>query len=374
VSRQLRVHSNIRGSALPGVPSAVEGVTVRQDLPEWRNELLYEEHAKKSAFATGKARAILVASALGVAGVALTLFAIFAGGSGSTPASPESEGGDTGGSSGDSGGAAIAPADDNHDPAHQEPEATATPPRDLDEGADKRPVTPDLDFDRERARFILPLREWTRIGDPFGADRASGRVHVGLDFVLTGHAGADIFAACDGTVVASQVSPQLGRFLVIDCGSGWTTVHGFIGEPLVKARDRVERGVSVVAQSDPADSPFAEHLHFEIRWRGVPVDPERLLDLTGLSYTPTPTATPEPSPSPSPTATKTGSPPNPGGNNPTEPGGPKATATPPPPTATATPTNTPLPTPTPTNTPVPTPTPTRTPPPPPPSPTRPVLN
>jgi murein DD-endopeptidase MepM/ murein hydrolase activator NlpD len=352
---------------------------VKEDLPQWRDELLYEEYSQqKAGFAAGKARAILVASALGIVGVALVLFAVLAGGGGSE--TPAARGGDA--ASGDGGGNGIAPAGATSDDAgtngRTEPETTPTPARDLAEGAEALPaaVTPELD----RERFILPLRAWTSLGDRFGADRVGDKVHTGLDFILTKHPRSDIYAACSGSVTGMQSSPQLGRFLVIDCGAGWTAVYGFIGEPRVKVRDVVERGVTVIAQSDPADSPFGEHLHFEIRWRGVPVDPEGLVDLTGASYTPTPTATPEPSPSPSPSPSATpttGTQPSPGGttnpdggtNPTTDPGTPGSTATPPSPPPTATPTNTPEPTPTPTNTPVPTPTPTKAPPPPTPTPT-----
>lgn len=352
---------------------------MRNDLPEFRDELLYDEYGqKRGGFAAGRARAILVGAVLGVAGVALVLFAIVAGGSGDSPAPASQDAGNsgapnTGGSSGGPAGVASVPT------GATSVAATPTPAVDSTEGAVKPPQQVDPPLDREL--FVLPLKEWTAIGERFGAARAGGLVHGGLDFILTTHPRSDVLAACDGTVTGISQSKELAIFMVIDCGGGWTTVYGFIDTPQLKVMDTVEKGVTVVAKSNPNGSPFGDHLHFETRWRGVPINPEKLIDLTGVSYLPTPTPTLEPTETPTATPTNTTTPGGtvPGGTNPGGPGGepttgpgsqptPEPTATATPASPTATPTEVP-PTATPTATSTPPPTPTKAPPPPPPTPT-----
>ncbi|MCC7365710.1 MAG: M23 family metallopeptidase [Dehalococcoidia bacterium] len=359
---------------------------MRNDLPGWRDEMLYDEYGRsKSRVSTAKMRGLLVAAVVGIAGIALVGFAIFSGGGGeSTPADSSGDGAGTA-PDGSSGGPANSGGPVNSSSATGSATsprtATAVPTTGGDdnpesyEGAVDVPPT-GLEYGLDRELFRLPLKEWTALGDRFGARRNGDRVHGGLDFLLTKHRSSDILAACSGTVTGGGHSDQLATFLVVDCGGGWTTVYAFIGDVKVQQRDQVEAGVTVIAKSDPAESPFGEHLHFEIRWRTVPVDPELLLDLTGQLYLPTPTPTPEPSPSPEPSPTPSATPrggsevgtdtpgsDEPGTGTPDNPGTPVPTAPPP------TPTNPPTATPTPTNTPVPTPTPTRTPKPPTPTPT-----
>lgn len=348
---------------------AAESLSMRDDLPGFRDELLYEDYreAGKRRAIAGRARVMLIAAVVGVGGVALLLLALLARGGGSD--APVSEdGGNTADGGGSSNGIAPAAEPTENNPGRSQPSATPTPARHSREGAVSLPGG-EFEFPLEKERFILPLRDWSAIGSRFNEERDGSTVHGGLDFVLTDHPRAEVYAACSGVVTGISESAELGRFVVIDCGNSWTTVYGFLGDLQVAVRDGVDRGETVIGRSDATNSPFGEHLHFEIRYRTLPVNPELLLDLTGASYTPTPTptATPEPSATPSPTNSPGGG--NPGPNNPGNPGNPgggpgpnptqPAPTSPPPPTAT--PTNTPVPTatPTPTATATPTATPTR---------------
>ena len=196
---------------------------MRNDLPEFRDQLLYDEYGqKRGGFAAGRARAILVGAVLGVAGVALVLFALFAGGSGDSPSPAAQENGAGSGASNSGGGSSDVAPPGGATRTATGVASTPTPAIDSVEGAVKPPAQVDPSFDREM--FILPLRQWTAIGDRFGAGRAGGLIHGGIDFILTTHPRSDVFAACDGTVTGISQSKELAIFMVVDCGGGKTNV------------------------------------------------------------------------------------------------------------------------------------------------------
>jgi murein DD-endopeptidase MepM/ murein hydrolase activator NlpD len=110
----------------------------------------------------------------------------------------------------------------------------------------------------------------------FGAPRSGGRVHEGFD--ITGSCGTPLVAARGGVVSKRGYDPQLyGHYLLID---GRKTAQDYFYSHLIapaEARkgDRVHTGERVgrIGQTGNAASTPC-HLHFEVRVRGRPVDPE----------------------------------------------------------------------------------------------------
>jgi murein DD-endopeptidase MepM/ murein hydrolase activator NlpD len=118
----------------------------------------------------------------------------------------------------------------------------------------------------------------------FGAPRSGGRVHEGFD--ITADCGTRLLAARGGSVEKAGYDPVLyGNFVLIDgrkTDQDYFYAH-LIGRPAVDRGDRVRTGqlVGRVGQTgNAATTPC--HLHFEIRVRGRPVDPEpKLRDWDG---------------------------------------------------------------------------------------------
>jgi len=198
----------------------------------------------------------------------------------------------------------------------------------------------------------LPAASRVSLGDRFGAPRGEGYVHAGVDVSSAAGGGITAVAACDGKVTGIYELDGYGKFAVVDCGNSWRTIYAQLSTVTAKPGDLVTGGVTPIGSTTGP-------MHFELRWDGVPVDPEAYVDFNAApgpkptpadaaSATPTRTATPVSGGSaPEPTATPT--PGSSGGSS-----GPAATATPAPAQATPTPTNTPTPPPpTPTRTPLP---------------------
>ena len=212
--------------------------------------------------------------------------------------------------------------------------------------------------------FSFPLRSWLSIGDRYGVPRGTGYIHGGIDLLVDPSATSVLYAACTGTAIGGGNSTNYGDYFVLDCGNQWLAVYANVGAFTVRAGQSVTAGEAVGSIGPVAGSTGA-HLHFEIRYRGYPVDPEAYLTFgphAGVTPTPTatPTGTPEtptPKPAPNATATPTVAAP-PSGTSSTSTPVPSSPTPPPPPTPTLTPTPEPTATPTPTRVPMrPTPTP-----------------
>lgn len=199
--------------------------------------------------------------------------------------------------------------------------------------------------DISSGRFRMPLVTFA-VTDRYGARRGAGLIHGGIDMALDSH--SPIYAACAGTVSFTGYSGSYGNFVTVDCGEGWSTLYGHMSAITSVQGQAVAQGAQIGITGSTGFST-GEHLHFEIRYNGVPTNPESYLDYKIPPGTPL----------------SSGPLYFPGSGSNT-----KIPVTPEVATATPEPTRTPTNTPTPTKTPTPTATPTWTPTPRPPTPTR----
>ena len=107
--------------------------------------------------------------------------------------------------------------------------------------------------------------------DPFTGKMA---FHEGLDFVAD--SGTPIYAAAGGIVTLAEQTPDYGKIVKIDHGSGLETRYAHAILLMVKPGERVEKG-QVIAQVGSTGRSTGPHLHFEVRLNGVPLDPRKYL-------------------------------------------------------------------------------------------------
>ena len=100
------------------------------------------------------------------------------------------------------------------------------------------------------------------------------RFHAGVDF------GADmgdpIQAAASGTVIQVKNREGYGNTVIIDHGEGWTTLYAHLSSYAVGLGAQVNLGQTIGAIGSTGWST-GPHLHFEIRFEGVPQDPAKYL-------------------------------------------------------------------------------------------------
>ena len=100
------------------------------------------------------------------------------------------------------------------------------------------------------------------------------RLHQGID-ISAGY-GHDIVAAGDGEVVLSSYYNQYGYTIIIDHGGGISTLYAHCSSLIAANGQTVKKG-EVIAKVGSTGLSTGNHLHFEVRVNGVPVDPLNFL-------------------------------------------------------------------------------------------------
>lgn len=127
--------------------------------------------------------------------------------------------------------------------------------------------------------FGLPLPVWGYISDEFGTYRGPGLIHTGIDFALAQYPASSVYASCDGWVSRVEwLTYSYGYYVVVDCGDGWETLYSHFREILVEWGETVVKGETILGISGSTGFSTGEHLHFEIRYDDVPLDPRKYLD------------------------------------------------------------------------------------------------
>ena len=116
------------------------------------------------------------------------------------------------------------------------------------------------------------MDSYGRRTDPFSGE---GAFHKGVD--ITAPTGTPVRTTADGLVVqAEPVSGGYGRLIVIDHGGGTQTWYAHLSRIGVRAGQEVHRG-EIVGSVGSTGRTTAPHLHFEVRQKGVSLDPRTMV-------------------------------------------------------------------------------------------------
>jgi murein DD-endopeptidase MepM/ murein hydrolase activator NlpD len=97
-----------------------------------------------------------------------------------------------------------------------------------------------------------------------------GRMHTGID--IDGYTGQPIVASKSGTVIVAAYYSGYGNAVIIDHGGGIATLYGHMSAFGVSNGNAIEQG-TVVGNVGCTGSCTGDHLHFEVRVNGDPVNP-----------------------------------------------------------------------------------------------------
>jgi murein DD-endopeptidase MepM/ murein hydrolase activator NlpD len=120
-------------------------------------------------------------------------------------------------------------------------------------------------------RLIWPA-ETPEYTSRFG--RRFSEMHLGLD--VAAPVGTPVLAADDGEVVGSSWMGGLGKTVMILHPDGKKTVYAHNSELLLKVGERVNRG-QIIAFSGSTGRSTGPHIHFEVRYQDVALNPEDFL-------------------------------------------------------------------------------------------------
>ena len=127
------------------------------------------------------------------------------------------------------------------------------------------------------SRFVPDRRlQWPSEGlISSGFGMRGGRFHGGID--ISGERGAPIVAVDEGVVLFSGRGPNgYGNVVMVDHGSGLTTVYAHNERNVVRQGERVRRGQTVALMGDTGRAT-GTHVHFEVHQHGRLMDPLRWL-------------------------------------------------------------------------------------------------
>ena len=125
----------------------------------------------------------------------------------------------------------------------------------------------------------LPLESaWNASSFGWRVDPITGEnaMHEGVDF--TADVGTEVKAAAAGIVINVEKHPAYGNMVDIDHGNDLVTRYAHNSRVLVQPGALVKRG-QVVAEVGNTGRTTGPHLHFEVRVKGVPQNPNRFLQL-----------------------------------------------------------------------------------------------
>ena len=111
--------------------------------------------------------------------------------------------------------------------------------------------------------------------DPFNGQHS---YHEGIDFA--GGLGTPILAAAGGVVVYAEYHAAYGNMVEVDHGNDLITRYAHASKLHVKVGEMVLRGAKIAEMGSTGRST-GTHLHFEVRQRGVSVNPAQFLQLPG---------------------------------------------------------------------------------------------
>ena len=100
------------------------------------------------------------------------------------------------------------------------------------------------------------------------------RFHQGVD--IAADKGEPVSAAAEGNVVSCGWYGGYGKSITLNHGSGYVTRYAHLKKIYVRAGQPVKKGekIGTVGSTGRSTGP---HLHYEVRFQGNPVDPERFL-------------------------------------------------------------------------------------------------
>jgi murein DD-endopeptidase MepM/ murein hydrolase activator NlpD len=153
----------------------------------------------------------------------------------------------------------------------------------LDDRSDKLGVLDSVFMDDRLARKTIPTtlpvsQGFYSSNYGYRIDPITGRstFHTGVDIIAS--PGTPVVSAAGGVVSAVEFHADYGNIVDIDHDNGLTSRYAHLLKSSVKVGDVVMKG-QLIAQVGNTGRTTGPHLHFEVREKGVPLNPNKFFAL-----------------------------------------------------------------------------------------------
>ena len=142
----------------------------------------------------------------------------------------------------------------------------------------------DLPDDKKKLMLNIipsgsPLKRELYVTSPFGVRvhpiSGARKEHHGID--LRVDIGDGVFSPAIGRVSFAGVRGGYGNTVIVDHMYGFQTLYGHLSKLHVQAGEIVGKG-KLLAEGGNSGSSTGPHLHYEIRYNGIPIDPKNFID------------------------------------------------------------------------------------------------
>jgi murein DD-endopeptidase MepM/ murein hydrolase activator NlpD len=128
-----------------------------------------------------------------------------------------------------------------------------------------------ITWESSKDELIWPV-EGVRITSRLG--KRWGKFHPGLDIAAS--SGTMVLAAMDGEVTESKFMGDYGNMVIIGHTDVYVSLYAHLSENFVKKGDKIRKG-QVLGLSGSSGRSTGPHLHFEVRYLNVILNPEVFL-------------------------------------------------------------------------------------------------
>ena len=130
------------------------------------------------------------------------------------------------------------------------------------------------------SRYAMPVKHKV-VNSHYGYRKQFGRMHRGVD--LKASVGDTVYAAFSGKVRLAKFERNgYGFFVVVRHDNGLETVYGHLSKFLVRPNQFVKAGTPIALSGNTGRST-GPHLHFETRFMGIDINPEKIFDFVNGS-------------------------------------------------------------------------------------------
>ena len=130
--------------------------------------------------------------------------------------------------------------------------------------------------------MLIPITHKAPLGSRYGV--RDHRLHRGVDVSIIRD--EPVVAAFPGTVVVSKYNQGgYGHYVLVEHENGLSTLYGHLSERLVKVGEKVYPG-DIVGLAGNTGKSSGAHLHFEIRYGEINIDPETIVDFPNWELKP----------------------------------------------------------------------------------------